>query len=90
MARSGCSANPPWTLRVKWGIEWTYSRVRKIREDAAAQRIQRAARAWLARRLVQRLREEELRSRATRSVAALNIQVGGVEDEACAYPAFSR
>lgn len=55
---------------------WNCSLVRRIREDAAAQHIQRAARVWLARRLVQRLREEELSSRAVRSVAALNIQVG--------------
>jgi len=56
------------------------SLVRKIREDAAAQQIQRAARAWLARTLVQRLREEELGSRAIRSAAALNIQVGETRD----------
>lgn len=53
----------------------THSLVRRIREDAAAGKIQRAARAWLARRLVQRMREEELASRAIRSVAVLNIQV---------------
>ncbi len=50
-----------------------------MREDAAARQIQRAARAWLARTLVQRLREEELGSRAIRSAAALNIQVGETE-----------
>eukprot|EP00903_Cladosiphon_okamuranus_P016579 g15293.t1 len=60
--------------RGKWGRQRAESLVRKIREDAAAQHIQQAARAWLARRLVKRLREEELRSRAIRSIAALNIQ----------------
>ena len=48
---------------------------RKVRDAAAAGYILRAARAWLARRLVQRLREEELRSRSIRSIAALNVQV---------------
>lgn len=49
---------------------------RQVRDDTAAGYILRAARAWLARRLVQRLREEELKSRSIRSIAALNVQVG--------------
>ncbi|CAM9548124.1 unnamed protein product [Ectocarpus fasciculatus] len=60
--------------RGKWGRRQAGSLVRRIREDAAAQQIQRAARVWLARRLVRRLREEEQRLRAIRSIATLNIQ----------------
>lgn len=48
---------------------------REIREDAAAKRVIQAARAWLARRFVQKLRDEEERSRIIRSIAALNLQV---------------
>lgn len=48
----------------------------KIYEDAAARYILRAARGWLARRQLERLREADRKFRLISAVATLTIQVG--------------
>lgn len=47
----------------------------EIREDAAVAVMSQAARSWLARRRVEKIRREEFQSRAIRSKAALSVQV---------------